>query len=105
MERARVHSWCAPNLQEVYSCLDKDYSRAVAKQAIPLLVSEINASKKPEEVVGKLRLMAECPDVIRPFLDMLHMGIPDDDDDVELFQRYLERLLGGGDKEHHRPES
>jgi len=95
MERARVHSWCAGNLREVYSDLNKDYSRAAAKQAIPLLVREINESKNPEEVVRKFQLMVEAPDAVRPFLDMLDMGITDDDDG-ELLQRYLERLLGGG---------
>lgn len=95
MERARIHSWCAENLREIYSGLDKDYSRAVAKQAVPLLVREINESKNPEEVVHKFLLMVETPDAVRPFLDMLDMGITDDDDG-ELLQRYLERLLSGG---------
>jgi len=95
MERTRVHSWCAGNLREVYSDLDKDYSHAAAKQAIALLVREINESKNPEEVVCKFQLMTEAPDAVRPFLDTLDMGITDDDDG-ELLQRYLERLLGGG---------
>ena len=107
MERARVHSWCVANLREVYSDLDKDYSRAVAKQAIPLLVREINELKKPEEAVRKFQLMIEAPDAIRPFLDVLNMGISDDDDDDdneddgELLQQYLEKLLGGGCEENY----
>lgn len=98
MERARVHSWCVANLREVYSDLDKDYSRAAAKQAIPLLVREINELRKPEEAVRKFQLMVEAPDAVRPFLDVLNMGITDDDDedDGELLQQYLEKLLGGG---------
>jgi hypothetical protein len=98
MERARVHSWCAANLREAYSDMDEEYSRAAAKRAIPLLVREINESKNPEEVVRKFQLMVEAPNVVRPFLDMLDMGLTgdDDDDDGELLQRYLEKLLGGG---------
>jgi hypothetical protein len=79
--------------------MDEEYSRAAAKRAIPLLVKEINESKNPEEVVRKFQLMVEeAPNVVRPFLDMLDMGltVDDDDDDGELLQRYLEKLLGGG---------
>ena len=76
MERARVHSWCMPNLREVYSKLDKNHSRAVAEQAILLLVKEINRLQNPEDVARVLHLMVESPGVIRPFMDMLEM---DDD--------------------------
>ena len=99
MERARVHSWCVANLREVYSDLDKDYSRAAAKQAIPLLVREINELGEPEEAVRKFQLIAEAPDVVRPFLDALNMGTTDDDDE-ELLQQYLEKFLGGGCEEN-----
>lgn len=86
MERARVHSWCAGNLREVYFDLDKDYSRAAAEQTIPFLVREINGSRNPKEVARKFQLMVEAPDAVRPFLDMLDMGMTDDDNG-ELFQR------------------
>ena len=79
-ERARVHSWFMPNLREVYSNLDKDHSRAAAKQAIPILVYEINKLKKPEEAVNVFHLMIENPVAVRPFLEMLEMAIIDDDD-------------------------
>jgi len=49
--------------------------------------------------------MVEAPDAVRPFLDMLGMGITDDDDDGELLQRYLERPVSGGQEENRGYES
>ena len=95
-ERARVHSWCTPNLREVYSNLDKGYSASAAKQAVPLLVSEINGLKKPEEAVRKFHLMVGGPDVVQPFLNVLDMGLGAGDDG-ELLGMYLDRLLSGGE--------
>jgi len=80
MERARVHSWCMPNLREVYSDLDKNHSRAVAEQVTLFLVKKINGLEKPEDVASVLHLMVESPGVIRPFMDILEMGAVDDDD-------------------------
>lgn len=102
MERVRVHSWRAPNLQEAFSDLDKGYSRAAAKHVIPLLVSEINGLREPEEAVRKFHLMVGGPDIVRPFLDILGMG-GTDNDDGELLGRYLEQLLG--DEENRVVES
>ena len=75
-ERVQVRSWCAPNPRDIYSRLDKEYSHAVAEQALPLLMSEINGLKKPEEAARKFYLMAEgaCV-VVQPFLDVSDTGI------------------------------
>lgn len=73
--------------------MDKDYSHTVAKQAIPLLVSEINGLKKPEEAVHKFQLMVEAPNIVRLFLGVLGMGLIDDDDD----DADLEREIAGPD--------
>ena len=97
-ERVRVHSWRAPNLRDVCYNLDKNYSRTVAKQAIPLFVSEINGLNEPGEAARKFRLMIAGPDVVQPFLNVLDMGITDDDDG-DLLRKYLGQLLNGGDEE------
>ena len=94
-ERVRVHSWRAPHFRDVYCHLDKGYSRTVAEQAIPLLVSEINGLKDPREAVRKFHLMVGGPEVVQPFLDM---GIADNDEG-ELLRQYLGQLLDGGGEE------
>ena len=104
MERRGVHSWHFPNLREVFSHLEKDYSRSIAKLAIPLLVSEINGLGEPDRAMRMLRLMIESPEVIQPFLKATRSGITGDDDDGdgELLSRHLERLplLNRGDQEN-----
>jgi len=64
----RGHSWCVTDLQLVCSQLEKDYSRAIAKQVIPLLASDINGFKKPEDVRIKYHLMIEVPDIVQTLL-------------------------------------
>ena len=93
---ATLLRWIAPeftlgvaNLEEVCSDLDKDYACAAAKQAVPLLLREMNGLTKPEEVVHKFQLISEAPDAIQPFLDMLNMGSIDDGDG-ELLKQYLD---------------
>lgn len=100
MERARVHSWCTPNLQEVFSNLDKNHSRAIAEQAIPLLVSEINELQTPEEAVDKLHLMVGDPDVVQPFLGVLDMIGSPDSEDAKRFRQYIRQLISGDPEEN-----
>ena len=99
--RVRLHSWCTPSLREVYSQLDKNYSRAVAKQAIPLLVSEINGWKDPHDSMRKFRIMGECPGALQGFLDVLSTGVDliDEAEMGELFRWFLDRTLSGVDEE------
>jgi len=99
MERARIHSCLAPNLREVFCALDKNYSQAIAKLAIPFLICEINGLKNPEETVRNLHLMIGGPEVIRPFLGMVNFGLTNDDDG-ELLQQYFEQLLPGRGEEN-----
>jgi len=87
MERVRVHSWSVADLR-IYSRLglEKDYSRAIATQALPLLVNDINGLKKPEEVDLKFQMMAAVPDIVR------HCLIAGDHDG-ELFRQRIEQLI------------
>ena len=91
-ERARGHSWCITDLQLVCSRLEKDYSRAIAKQVIPLLASDINGLKKPEEVRLKYHLMIEVPDIVQTLLDVSSAGAFGDGGG-ELFRQLIEQLL------------
>jgi len=105
--RVRLHSWCTPSLREVYSQLDKNYSRAVAQQALPLLLNEINGPKDPHNAMRKFRIMGECPGALEGFLDVLGtgVGIIDDEDMRQLFRWFLDRVLSGVDEEEPRSES
>ena len=91
-ERVRVHSWCMTDLQWFCSCLEKGYSGAIAKQAIPLLVGDINGFKKPEVARSKLQWMIGVPSLVQPLLAGSSVGVSGDDDG-ELFRQRLERLL------------
>jgi len=82
--------------------LEKDYSREVAKRAIPLLVSDINGLKKSEEVRRKFLLMARRPDAVRSVLDVSSVA---GDDDGELFRQGIEQLLNEPSEENHESGS
>ena len=74
--RSVIHNplvWVAGHLPLRDPC--KFYRVPVAEQAIPLLVSEINGLKEPEEAARKFYLMAGCPGVVQPFLDVSDMGM------------------------------
>ena len=101
-ERVRLTSWSVTDLQELYSLLEKDYSREVAKRAIPLLVSDINGLKKSEEVRRKFLLMARRPDAVRSVLDVSSVA---GDDDGELFRQGIEQLLNEPSEENHESGS
>jgi len=76
-KRVQVYSWCVPKLRDVYPMLDKETSRAVAEQAIQLLVSEINGLKEPLEAAHKFHSLAKGACVILPYSTALDLGIPD----------------------------
>ena len=98
MERGRIHSCCIPNLKELRSHWSKDYSREVSKQAIPLLLGEINGLKNPEVAARRFRLMTDRPDVVQICLDMLKTGFLHGSDE-ELFQEWIERLVNEDSEE------
>ena len=104
-ERARVHSWCVPDLPWVHSHLEKDYSRAIAKQAIPLLVSDINGLKKPGEVNLKFQMMIGAPDVVPAMTTEDCSGNASNnslgDDDGGLFWQRIEQLLNRSGEGNH----
>ena len=93
-ERVRVHSWCLTDLQLMCRLLEKDYSRAIAKQVIPLLVTDINGFKKPQGTKRKLQLLIGLCDIVRSFFNVSSTGVFDEVDE-ELFQQRLELLLSG----------
>jgi len=89
---ARVHAWCVTDLQLVCSQLEKDYSRVIAKQVIPLLASDINGMKKPGDVRSKFHLMIELPEMVQPLLDVAGVGVSGDGGGG-LFRLLIEQLL------------
>lgn len=92
-ERVRVHFWCLTDSQLSCSHLEKAYSRAIAKQAIPLLVIDINGLKTPQDTRRKLQLMIGLPGIVRSFLNVSNTGVSGEDNG-ELFRQRLERLGG-----------
>jgi len=93
-EHARVQFWRMTELQQICSRLEKDYSRAIAKQAVPLFMSEVNGLKTPHDVWCKFHLMVDFPDKVQPLLDVSSVGTSGDEfEGGELFQQRMEELL------------
>jgi len=64
----RCHSWCVPNLRVVGYGMDKGYSRAISRLAIPRLLNEINVLREPQQAVERFsRILA---------LDPISSGVP-----------------------------
>ena len=96
-EFIRVHSCCIADLQGFCSNAEKDYSRAIAKQAIPLLVNDINGFREPQDVTFKFKIMIGVPvepGIAQPLLDVSDVDIPGDNDG-KLFRQRLEQLFNG----------
>ena len=52
----------------------RDYSRAITKHAIPLIVSDINGLKKPEEANLKFQMMVGAPNMVQSVLNVSSAG-------------------------------
>ena len=91
-ERIRVHSWTLTEIQQLCSCLEKRYSRAIAKQAIPILVNDINGLRKPRDTRHKFQMMIDVPGIVRSFFTWSGMGVTGDDDG-ELFRQRIDQLF------------
>ena len=104
-ERARIHVWGARDLRWMHSLVDKDYSRAIAGQAIPLLVSDINRLKKPEEAKRKLRFILGTPGVVVSVMKASTAGVIGVDEAGEGFRRRIEQLLDELGEGNDGPES
>ena len=55
---ARSRMWWMENLQELCYEMDKEYSRAASRRAIPQLMNEINFLRDPKQAEERLRLLA-----------------------------------------------
>jgi len=98
--RVRLRCWCMPDAHSINSLLERGYSRAIAKQVIPLLVSDINGLKNAEEATLKFQMIVGAPDVVGSFLNVSGTGAAGDDDE-ELFQQRVGQLFsecGWGDQ-------
>ena len=59
----RTRTWWIPNLQELYYDMDKEYSRANSKLALPRLVTEMNILRDPQQAAARFKLIASGPEL------------------------------------------
>ena len=62
---ARGETWWVMNLRELSYDMDKDYSRATSRLAIPELINEINVLQNPKQAAKRFGIMALDPDLSR----------------------------------------
>ena len=97
VDLVRTQYWSVPNLKRFCSNVEKGYSRAIAKQAIPLLVNDINRLKNPQDVRCKFQMMIGVPirpGIAQPMLDISDVDISGDDNG-ELFRQRIKRFVNG----------
>jgi len=83
LDYVRVLWWCMPSLQKMWYGLDKEYSRAVSRLAIPVLLIEINIRRQPREAKQFFGSIAMNPDVFSPLVEAAEAG-----DDELLWERF-----------------
>jgi hypothetical protein len=62
-DHVQVQAWCMMNLREVCYGLDKDYSHAASRLAIPQLLNEVNILREPQQAERRFRFMVLDPDL------------------------------------------
>jgi len=79
--------WYLPTLQNLLYGLDKEYSRAISRLAIPALLTEINIRRQPREAKRLFWSMAVDPDL---FLALTEVA---EGCDGEQLGEHFERIL------------
>ena len=70
----RVLWWRMPGLQKIWYGLDKEYSRAVSRLAIPKLLTEINIRRQPRVAKELFRSMVANSDLFGAFMEGAETG-------------------------------
>ena len=83
----RVQSWCMEDLRESWYDLDKDYSRAASRVAIPQLLGEINILRDPLRAEERFGLLVSNQAFAQALLGKFEAG-----SEQSLEQRF-ERIL------------
>jgi len=87
----RIQGWCLPGIREL-SEVDKDYSRAAARKAIPQLLNDINIVKDPQQSELRFKPMVMLPGI--PVVSIPMTG-PGEDPLGPLFEHILRSNAGG----------
>ena len=89
-DHCRIQGWCLENIQILWYDIDKEYSRAASKLAIPQLLDEINIIRDPLQAEKRFRHLVVDLDL--DWARRRTTNAAGDDVELEPLEEYFERL-------------
>ena len=86
----RAQTWCLTNLRDLCYEMDKGYSQAASKIAIPQLVNEINVFGEPQKAELRFKSMVSDPELYHILMKKAEKDYKDHKDPLE---KKFERVL------------